>query len=471
MDFTGLKKYLNEVYARDYPHWRGRNAYFHQDLVRFFSYAVPKNSTVLGLGVDDGWLVNALEPSHGVYLGLSAALNEQGAQRYPGLRFIDDEATERLPIAETFESIIMLNAIGLVEDMQSFFERLHAVSNQRTRIIVTYYNYLWEPLIKLAELVRLKQRQPIQNWLSTEDIATIFDLAGFEVIRKGQRLLLPIYVPLLSAFCNRVLARLPLLNRLCFWNYVIVRPRPDYHQAVERSVSVIVPARNERGNIESIIKRLPVMGSRTELIFIEGGSTDGTLEEIKRAAAEHNHSGLTVRYDIQTGKGKGDAVRKGFALATGDILMILDADLTVPPEELPRFYQVIRSGHAEYVQGSRLIYPMKKEAMRFLNILGNKFFSMIFSALLGQRFKDTLCGTKVIFKRDYELLAAQRHYFGDFDPFGDFDLIFGASRLNLKMAEIPVHYQERSYGSTNISRFRHGLLLLRMCVFAARKLE
>ena len=472
MDFARLKKHLNDEYAPSYDRWRKRNGYFHRDILRFFRYAVPAHSRVLGIGFDDGWLIDSLSPQRGVYLGLSDALNRQGTVRYPHLQFINDETPDRLPLDETFDSIILLNAIGLVDDIQPFLRRLHRVSSPRTRIFISYYNYFWEPIIKFAELVGLKQRQPIQNWLSNEDIANLFDLAGFEVIRRGQRLLLPIYVPLLSAFCNRVLARLPLLNRLNFWNYVIVRPRPSYTEQRPYTVSVIVPTRNERGNIRHIVERLPLLGSATELIFIEGGSTDGTLDEIKHVVATvQPRSGLTVRYDVQIGTGKGDAVRKGFGMASGDILMILDADLTVMPEELPRFYDVITNGHAEYVHGSRLIYPMRKDAMRFLNILGNKFFSMMFSWLLGQRFKDTLCGTKVLFRSDYQRLAAQRHYFGDFDPFGDFDLIFGASRLSLKMVEIPIHYQERSYGTTNISRFRHGLLLLRMCWFAARKLE
>ena len=472
MDFAELKKYLNEVYAPAFERWRGRNTYFHDDILRFFRYAVPQNARVLGIGFNDGWLVDAVKPQRGVYVGMSEVLNRQGAARYPKLHFVDDQSPDRLPLNETFDAIIVLNSIGLVPDIQPFLQRLHQVAAPRTRIFISYYNYLWEPIIKLAERLGLKQRQPVQNWLSSADIANLFDLAGFEVIRTGSRLLLPVYVPLLSAFCNRVLARLPLINRLNFWNYVIVRPRPNYQPDQPYAVSVVVPARNERGNIKHIVERLPLMGSATELIFIEGGSSDGTLEEIKQVASTPQPSrNPTIRYAVQEGIGKGDAVRKGFSLATGDILMILDADLTVRPEELPRFYEVMAGGHAEYVQGSRLIYPMRKEAMRFLNILGNKFFSLVFSWLLGQRFKDTLCGAKVLFRSDYERLANQRHYFGDFDPFGDFDLIFGASRLSLKMTEIPVHYQERSYGSTNISRFRHGLLLLRMCLFAARKLE
>jgi len=238
---------------------------------------------------------------------------------------------------------------------------------------------------------------------------------------------------------------------------------------VSPAVSVIVPARNEAGNIRPILARVPEMGSGTELIFVEGHSTDNTAREVESAIAAHPTR--RVRLLTQEGSGKGDAVRLGFAEASGQVLMILDADLTVPPEDLPRFYEALRSGKCEFANGVRLVYPMEKEAMRFLNLLGNKFFSLAFSWLLGQPIKDTLCGTKALWRGDYEKIAANRSYFGDFDPFGDFDLHFGAAKLNLKILEVPIRYRERTYGSTNISRWRHGALLLRMVLFAIRRIK
>jgi glycosyltransferase involved in cell wall biosynthesis len=240
-------------------------------------------------------------------------------------------------------------------------------------------------------------------------------------------------------------------------------------RAEEPRVSVIVPARNEAGNIRRILRETPEMGGGTELIFVEGHSTDDTAGEIERAIAETpGRRAVLLR---QTGKGKGDAVRLGFAAAEGEILMILDADLTVPSETLPRFYEALRSGKGEFANGVRLVYPMEKEAMRFLNLVGNKFFSLAFSWLLGQPVKDTLCGTKALWRVDYEKIAKNRSCFGDFDPFGDFDLLFGAARLNLKIMEVPIRYRERSYGRTNISRWRHGWLLLRMVLFAVRRIK
>ena len=245
--------------------------------------------------------------------------------------------------------------------------------------------------------------------------------------------------------------------------------RPLFFYDKEFSVTILVPCRNEKGNIEPAVTRTPVFGSRQEFIFVEGGSQDGTYEEVERVIRKYPNK--NIKLFKQQGKGKGDAVRLGFSQASGEILMILDADLTVAPEDLPKFYGAIQENRAEFINGSRLVYPMEKEAMRFLNLIANKFFGVFFSWLLGQRFKDTLCGTKVLSKDHYDEIAANRSYFGDFDPFGDFDLIFGATKANLKIIELPIRYKERQYGTTNIQRFRHGLLLLRMCFFAMKKIK
>lgn len=471
MNSEKLKLLLDQNIAPQRQQWRRRNWYYYKDIERFVRYAVPPGARVLEIGFDNGWLLHSTKPAQGTYFGLSSVLNAEGRTLYPELTFTDIDSFTHLPASQPYDYIIIPNVIGLVEDVQSLLEALRPLSHPRTRIIITYYNFLWEPIIKLAETVGLKQPLPIQNWFSPQDISVFLDLVGFEVIRSNYRLPWPKYFPLIANCYNQIVSKLPLFNRLGFWHYTIARPKPTTTNINDQySVSVVIPARNEKGNIARAVEQLPKLGKSTEIIFIEGGSSDDTWSEIQRVA-EHNTTTHTIITAQQTAAGKGAAVRQGFAMASGDLLMILDADLTVAPEELPRFYNALASGQAEYAHGTRLIYPMEKEAMRFLNLLGNKFFSAMFSWLLHQRIKDTLCGTKVLFKSDYELLAANRNYFGDFDPFGDFDLIFGANKLGLKMVEIPVHYKERTYGTTNISRFRHGWILLKMCWFASRKLE
>jgi glycosyltransferase involved in cell wall biosynthesis len=325
--------------------------------------------------------------------------------------------------------------------------------------------------LRFAEIIGLKMPQKRQNWLDISDIANLLTLANFDVVRQTKKIIFPRYLPLISWFLNRYVVNLPLFNFFGLVTFLVARSiRTPFKKAEDITVSVVIPTRNEKGNIEALVQRTPKMGKATEIIFVEGNSTDDTWDEIQRVCKLYQGK-APLKWIQQEGKGKGDAVRKGYSIATGDVLMILDADMTVPPEDLPKFFEAIASGKGEYINGTRLVYPMEKEAMRTLNLLGNKFFSIAFSWLLWQRLKDTLCGTKVMTRENYLKLAANRSYFGDFDPFGDFDLIFGAAKLNLKFIEVPIRYRARTYGETNISRFKHGWLLLKMTFFALNKIK
>ena len=328
-----------------------------------------------------------------------------------------------------------------------------------------------EPALKAAEGIGMKTPWPDQNWLSMNDIENLLGLADFEVVRRGTDILLPIHVPLLSDVMNRVAAKLPLVKEGAVVSYFVARPAQVNFLEPLPSVSVVCPCRNEKGNILEAITRTPLMGPRTELIFVDGNSNDGTVEEIQAAIAEYKGP-LELSLVLQgDGKGKGDAVRKGYAAARCEVLMILDSDLTVPPEDLPKFYKALVTGKGEFINGVRLVYPMEGQAMRFLNLLGNKFFSLALSWVLEQPIKDSLCGTKVLYRRDYDRIADNRAFFGEFDPFGDFDLLFGAARLNMKIVDLPVRYRARTYGDTKISRFAHGWLLLKMTAFGFKKLR
>ena len=468
LHMTDLQQHFDEI-APKRRAWKKRNYYYHESIEAFFRFLVPENKIILELGSGTGELLAALKPLHGVGIDFSAEMTLLAKDAFPNIDFRQGNAEDPLSwhIKGRFDYIILSDLVGHLEDIQKTFENLKAFCSSRTRIIVSYYNFLWEPALKLAERFNLKTPTNTANWLSPEDIENLLFLSGFETIKKERRLIFPKKVPFLHKIID-FLGSLPLINRLCLVNYIVARPMEE-KPVLEKGVSVIIPCKNEKGNIEHAVTRLPELGSHTEIIFIDGHSTDGTPDEIRRVMALFPDK--DIKFVVQEGHGKGDAVRKAFEQAQADILMILDADLTVPPEEIPKFYDAIASGKGEFINGSRLVYPMEKEAMRFLNMLGNKFFSLSFSWLLGQRIKDTLCGTKVISRENYTAIAANRHYFGDFDPFGDFDLLFGASKLNLKIVEIPVRYRARQYGETQISRFKHGLLLLKMCLFAVRKMK
>lgn len=391
-----------------------------------------------------------------------------------GERFANYRAVSGFDTHKTIPTLapdyVLLNGtVHYERDVLEMLNHLQDCLDGSERVLFVYYSMLWKPFVWFASKIGIRSRTPEQNWIAPEDLENFCYLAGLEIIRHDLKLLCPVPIPFLANFVNRYLAPLPFFRLFTMLNIVIARPLKAARQG-RPSVSVIVPARNESGNIDDILVRCPMMGPEDEIIFVEGGSADGTWEKIQQAASAYTGAHRLI-FARQKGQGKGDAVRLGFELATNDILMILDADLTTPPEELPKFYNAIAGNKAEFVNGSRLVYPMEKEAMRFSNIVANKFFAAAFSFVLGQRFKDTLCGTKALSKAHYQRLAAAREFFGDFDPFGDFDLLFGAARMGLKIVEVPVHYRERKYGTTNIQRWRHGLILLRMLIFAARRLK
>ena len=500
--------------ASERGRWRAKNRYYYDELEGFLCQLVPPHRRVLEIGCGTGELLAKLAPSRGIGLDFSALMIAEANQNHsradhPNLEFRVGDA-EALDIQERFDYVVLSDVIGELSDVWRAFRELRRVTSDSSRVVITYFNALWEPMLRVGESLGLKMPQDLQNWLRLDDISNLLSLNGFEVVKQGYRLPAPKRLPGLSMILNDYLGQLPLVNRLGLVSYLVARRRPSGEARRSRpgglarpepepgpAVSVVVPCRNERDNIRDAVQRIPSMGSRLEILFVDGNSTDGTVEaieaEIKRQGLASNappgDSGPPPQVDIKLihqlpagstegldhGRmlklGKGDAVRKGFEAASGEVLMILDADLTVPPEELPRFYHALVEGHGELIIGTRLVYPMEDEAMRSLNKIANSFFGWLFSWLLNQRIKDTLCGTKALYRRDYQHIADGRAYFGDFDPFGDFDLLFGAARQNLKIVEVPVRYRRRTYGDVKIERFKHGLILLRMSLTAMRKLK
>ncbi len=448
-------------FAADEPRWQRRTGSYHRLVERVYRFVVPAGASVLEIGSGSGGLLASLQPSRGVGVDISPKMVDLARRRHPDLEF-RVEAGELLDLGETFDYIILSDLLPYVHDLHALFEHVRRHSHSRTRVVVNIYSQLWRPLLAVAVWLRLKPTKPIRNWVSPGDVVNLFELAGLEAVSSTSRILMPAQVPVLTGFLNGFVANLWPFNHFCLSRWIVARPTAT--PLGNPSVSVICPCRNESGHVAGIVERLPEMGSSSELIFVEGGSTDDTRAAIERQI--ELHPDRSIRLLGQKGKGKGDAVRTGFAAAENDVLMILDGDLSVLPEDLPKFFEALAQGRAEFVNGSRLVYDMEPGAMRLLNMLGNKSFSFLFRAITGHRVKDTLCGTKVLLRADYDRIARERSYFGDFDPFGDFDLLFGAARLNLKITDLPVRYHPRTYGTTNISRFRHGLLLLRMTCFA-----
>lgn len=466
--YTEERRRFWDDFAAQIERWQPLRGYYQRRLRDVYRLLIPPGMRVLEIGCGQGDLLASLKPSTGVGIDLSPAMIGRARQRHPEYHFLDADAHD-FHLGTTFDYVVCSDLVNDVWDVQAVFDNIALHCHPSTRLVLNCYNRLWELPRRMAAKLGLVVPMLRQNWLTAADITNLLYLSSFDVIRVNTEVLWPFRTPLVDALANKVLVKLWPFHLFSLTNFIVARPTPQPPDTPEPVVSVIVAARNEEGNISRIFERVPQMGAGTELIFVEGNSTDHTYQAIEEEIPLHPE--INARLYKQPGKGKGDAVRVGFREATGEVLMILDADMTVLPEDLPRFYEAWRSGRAEFVNGVRLVYPMEQRAMRFFNHIGNRFFSLAFTWLFSQNVKDTLCGTKVLSKRQYDMIAANRAYFGDFDPFGDFDLLFGAAKYNLKIVDLPVRYAERTYGDTNIQRWRHGVILLRMVVMAMRRLK
>lgn len=455
--------------TKNFDYWLKKNWYYHKKLINFFKFSVPENSKILVINCKNGYLLENLKPSFGVGIDTDAQSIEIAKERYPQYKFYSCPI-EQIELDEKnaqFDYIILPSVTMETDDIQELFNKIDRFCDENTRIIIDTYSYLWEPFLKLSQKLGMRRPTNLKNWISRGDMQNFLYLSGFETVTQGFRILIPFYIPIISTLFNSWIAQIPLIQRLCLHEWIIARKTPKVcSNQAQYSVSVIVPCKNERGNIEKAVIECPNMGKFTEIIFVEGGSKDGTWEEIERVSKIYDSSKRPIKYFKQTGKGKGDAVRKGFENASGDIFMILDADLTTDPNELPKFFEAIINGKGEFINGSRLVYGMESNAMRPLAILANFCFGLLLRWIIGQKIKDSLCGTKVLFRNNYQKIAENRAIFGNHDPFGDFDLLFGAAKLNLKIVDMPIHYKDRKYGQTQINRFKHFWFLLFMSFIA-----
>ncbi len=457
---------------RDY--WIDHNRYYYRLLARLLQFLVEPGKRVLSVRCGTGTLLAATRPSLGRGIDICREMIDVAKRRHPAFQY-DIAFPDTNSFRECFDEAEKFDYIAFSEiddtvDVQSALQNLKPLCERHTRLLVTTYNHLWEPLVTLAETIGMKVPRVEQNWLSGADVRNLLTLSGYELLGTRRIVLCPKYIPLLSWFLNGFCARLPILNRLCMTEVHVARLIPTPLDARDLSVSVIIPCKDEQGNVEDAVSRIPELAGRTEIIFCDDKSTDGTAEKV--LDMKQLHPEREIRLEHGPGISKSKNVWTGFDAATGDILMILDADLTTMPEELPYFVEALVSGVAEFVNGSRLIYPVPREAMKGANMLGNKFFSLAFSYLLSQRVKDTLCGTKVLWQSDWERIKPMQGTWGIEDRWGDYELLFGASKLNLRIVDLPVHYQERIYGTTKMTKvFHNGLIMLKMCWHGFLKLK
>ena len=462
-----IKRFLDGV-ADERETFILRNRYYYAELERLLADHIPPGQRVCHFGCDTVRLLQALRPSTGVGICLGDRFVELCTERAPGFSFHGGDWDEELA-GETFDYIVLTNA-GYLFDIQDTIHRLHRLCHHRTKILIVNNNYWWEPLFTLAEKVNLRMPQPTQkqNWIPTHVIMDMIQLAGMELVRWDAHVLIPFLIPFVSWFCNKFLSSIFPFRYFAMTHILIARTRLEPQRPVR--VSVVVPCKDEQGHIGPIMERMPEIGDETEIVFVDDRSTDGTGDEIRRCMTMRPE--MMVRCVEGPGISKGEAVRTGFHAASGDILVILDADIAVAPEELPRSIDPLIDGYADFVNTVRFIYPRQGGAMRWLNIMGNKVFAWIFSILLQQRIGDTLCGTKVFWKKDYENIERYKDFWVWRDRWGDFEQLLGASKLGLKIVDVPVHYMERSYGVTKMSnRLENGLLMLKVSLAGLFKLR
>jgi glycosyltransferase involved in cell wall biosynthesis/ubiquinone/menaquinone biosynthesis C-methylase UbiE len=485
-----LKEQVRAHYDRlaaDRDSWYSRNSYYHSEVERRLKAVIPPGSAVLELGSGTGNLLAALRPSRGFGIDLSEKMIEVARRNHPQLEFAAGDA-ESFSTDESFDYVVASDLIGELGDINAMFDRVREMGGP-TRLVLTFHSPTFEEFLRIAQRAGLAMAPFRQNWVGAATARGLLALSDMRVLQEQHSLLVPVPIPVLAAAGNRLLAGRRAFKYLDLLNVVVAETVPDRPAPTRLRCSVIIPCRNELGNVEPAVERMPDLGPDAEIIFVDGASTDGTKERIEEVI-ERYRGVKDIKLILQVpdaqyadGKddpdaptvmlklGKGDAVRKGFDAATGDALMILDADLTVPPEDLPRFLQPLATGKGRFINGTRLVYPMEERAMKFVNYLGNWFFSKLFTWLLEQPIRDTLCGTKVLLKSDYEKIKAGRKHFGEFDPFGDFDLLFGAARLGLPIVEVPVRYRRRLAGVSKVRVSQHGWLLVAMSLVAFRRLK
>ena len=457
-----------ESTAEDRQKWVRANRYYYDRMKRILRFIVEPQKRVLDLRCETGDLLASLDSSYGVGVEISDTMVEVARRLHPELRFLKSDA-ETLELHETFDYILFNHIFDTVDVLQAF-ERIRQHCTPEAQVVVINYNQLWQPLLNWASRIGLRAKFVEPNWVSENDIRGLLKLAGFRLVRKHHLFLFPKWVPLLSGLLNDFLARLPGLRNICMMQVMVAKPIAEPKHEGDLTVSVVVPCRNEAQNVRHVVERVPVMGRHTEILFCDDKSTDGTVEEVRRS--QNLYPDKDIRLIEGPGICKAENVWCGFRAARGDVLMILDADLTVMPEELPVFLRALATSSGEFVNGSRLVYPVPQFAMKFANMIGNKFFGLVFSFLLDQRIKDTLCGTKVLWRKDWLRMEHSLGSWGIKDLWGDYELLFGASKLHLEIVEVPVHYQERLYGVTKMTRvFSNGARMLRICWHAWKYME
>ena len=454
------KKFYSFALTKNLDFWKEKNWYYHNLLRQIFKKYIPEGSKVLQIGYGLGDALAALYPQKAMSIDEDEELIDISKRRFPSIQFIKAKPEEVI-VKGKYDYVIIPNSVAHFYDIQTVLEKTLKVLSKNSKVVMTATNPRWEQIFYILEKLKLKRPEDSRNWLRLADLRNIFEISGYDVEESGYSILIPAHIPFFSNLVNNFIKGSGFLAQFCVEEYIVAR-KAKLRRKKNLSCTVLIPCYNEEENIKQAIATVPKMGTKTEILVVDDGSSDKTAQVVKRVMKKNKNLKL-ISY--KPNQGKGYAVKKGFDAVVTDTMMIQDADMTVPPEELPRFFNLIAEGKADFVNGTRMIYPMEEEAMRQLNLVGNLIFSWIFSWLLGQKVTDTLCGTKALFKRDYKKIKMGG------ESWGDFDLLFGASENKLKIVDLPVHYKKRVAGKSKMKAFKHGLVLAKMCIVGLWRLK
>lgn len=439
-----------------------KNKYYHEKISNTYSFLISPNKKILFYGFFDGKELYKLSPSVGVGIEPDKKLYEVLKKRFPKLKFVNCKFEDYQP-SEKFDYIVLNGVLGKTGDMFKVLKNVQMACRPATKVLIYQYNYLWQWILALAEKMSFKKKEGVQNWLSVSDATTYLEGANFQVTRIFRRTIFPSNFLGLGRILNFITVVLPFFDPLELDQFIVARPEPHlFPKESPESLTICITVRNEKGNIEKIVKLIPRICKDQEILFVEGHSTDGTREEILRMIKKYPSKNIRVMG--QPGIGQGDATRVGFKAAKGEIIIIYEGDDTSDPRDIEYFYKAMRNGRFEFIEGSRFVYPLDKKAMPIINQFGNIFFAKWFSFFLGQRTTDVLSGIKAILKRDFDVIYDRWGNLGVEDPFGDFELLYGAARMGLKIGGIPIRYYPRTYGQPKTRPFTHGPYLLKMAI-------
>lgn len=359
-------------------------------------------------------------------------------------------------IEKKFDVIVVTDVLEIYSDIYLFLEKLNNLLEDNGKLILSSVNTRWGNLLKIAELLGLKSKTNNFSYIHLNKIEKISNGAGYDLIETITRQFIPFKFLYLGNIINKILELLLFYFKFGVKTYIVLRKISIREKSLSKTI--IIPAKNEEGNLEELVSRIPKF-ENCEIIFSIGESSDRTLEVSKKIIDKN--SDFNIKLIEQSKNGKANAVWEAIALSSGDVLAILDSDLSVDPETLKDFFKIIESNSADFVNGTRLVYEMEKGSMRIINKLGNRVFQYLIGKIINEDLTDSLCGTKVFKKDLIKKIFWWQDNFNLKDPFGDFDLIFAASYTGQKILEYPIHYRTRKYGTTQISRFRDGFKLVK----------